>query len=295
MSYIFSQTNILYKDHLSPNLLQQISPIISRIHLDFYDQVIESRIVDAVVALGISWKNPIHPHADYVKVYLDESVQEANTLQKQLLTQLEQNTSPSSDRFIYSLMNDQSNIISLLESSGYELIRKTYEPTLTVEDCLTHLTIPVHSTILNYRQAFKDSSLKAELLYLLKRNYVNTHQVNPAADMTLSEWESLLLDAQPDLDLSLVGLTNGSISSYITVFSMDNTSFEIAWMGMSDPNPSSYLELKQLFKSQLKLMAAKGIQNVEPEIDTTDHYVFSLFSFLTFDEMDSFDTYRKLI
>lgn len=71
---------------------------------------------------------------------------------------------------------------------------------------------------------------------------------------------------------------------------MDITSVEIAWMGISDPTPSSYLELKQLFKSQLKLMKAKGIQNIEPEIDTTDHYAFNLFSFLAFDEMDSFDT-----
>lgn len=283
------------KESLSPNLQNQLSPILSKLHSNCYRQIIAASKDKSTIGLALSWENPFHPHADYLKVYLDGSAQETNALQKQLLTQLEQNATSSSDRFIYSLMNDQYNIISLLESSGYELIRKTYEPTLAIDDCLIHITEPSHSTVLTYKEALSNSSLKVELFHLLKRNYVNTHQVNPAADLTLSEWESLFLHEQPDLDLSLIGLTNGSISSYITVFPMDNTSVEIGWMGLEEQKPASYSELKQLFKSQLKLMETKGIQNIEPEIDTTDHYAFNLFSFLAFDELDSFDTYRKLI
>lgn len=280
---------------LTSNLSEKISSILPKIRSSSYNQVINSTSKESVIALGVSWKNPVHPHAEYFKVYLDDSEQEKEQLQNQLLTQLEQNASPSSDRFIYSLMNDQSNIISLLESSGYELIRKTYEPKLTVVDCLTHITEPSHSTALTYKEALSNPSLKAELFYLLKRNYVNTHQVNPTADMTLSEWESLFLDEQPDLDLSLVGLTKGSISSYITVFSSDQTSVEIAWVGLDEETPISYFELKQLFKKQLELFRSKGVDSIETEVDTTDYYACGLFSFIKLTDLESFNTYRKMI
>lgn len=283
------------KESLSPDLLNQLSPILSKLHSNCYRQIIAASKDKSTIGLALCWENPFHPHADYLKVYLDESAQEANTLQKQLLTQLEQNATPSSDQFIYSLMNDQYNIISLLESSGYELIRKTYEPTLAIDDCLTHITEPSHSTVLTYKEALSNSSLKVELFHLLKRNYVNTHQVNPAADLTLSEWESLFLHEQPDLDLSLIGLTNGSISSYITVFSSDQNSVEIAWVGLDEETPISYLELKQLFKKQLELFKSKGVNSIETEIDTTDYYACGLFSFINLTEFKSFNTYRKMI
>lgn len=283
------------KESLSPNLQNQLSPILSKLHSNCYRQIIAASKDKSTIGLALSWENPFHPHADYLKVYLDESAQETNALQKQLLTQLEQNATSSSDRFIYSLMNDQYNIISLLESSGYELIRKTYEPTLAIDDCLTHITEPSHSTVLTYKEALSNSSLKVELFNLLKRNYVNTHQVNPAADLTLSECESLFLHEQPDLDLSLIGLTNGSISSYITVFSSDQTSVEIAWVGLDEETPISYLELKQLFKKQLELFKSKGVNSIETEIDTTDYYACGLFSFIKLTELESFHTYRKMI
>ncbi|API88214.1 hypothetical protein BKP56_02370 [Marinilactibacillus sp. 15R] len=283
------------KESLSPNLQNQLSSILSKLHSNCYRQIIAASKDKSTIGLALSWENPFHPHADYLKVYLDESAQETNALQKQLLTQLEQNATSSSDRFIYSLMNDQYNIISLLESSGYELIRKTYEPTLAIDDCLIHITEPSHSTVLTYKEALSNSSLKVELFHLLKRNYVNTHQVNPAADLTLSEWESLFLHEQPDLDLSLIGLTNGSISSYITVFSSDQNSVEIAWVGLDEETPISYLELKQLFKKQLELFKSKGVNSIETEIDTTDYYACGLFSFIKLTELESFHTYRKMI
>ncbi|MFL2060793.1 hypothetical protein ACEN4P_03490 [Marinilactibacillus psychrotolerans] len=171
----------------------------------------------------------------------------------------------------------------------------TYEPTLIVEDCLTHITELSHPTALTYKEALSNPSLKIELLDLLKRNYINTHQVNPAANLTLSEWESLLLDGQPDWELSLVGLTNGSVSSYITIFSSDQASIEIGWMGLEEQKPASYSELKQLFKKQLELFRSKGVNTIEPEIDTTDYYACELFSFINVTELESFNTYRKII
>ncbi|WP_407140461.1 hypothetical protein [Marinilactibacillus psychrotolerans] len=192
-------------------------------------------------------------------------------------------------------MSNQVNTISLLESNGYDLIRMTYEPTLIVEDCLTHITELSHPTALTYKEALSNPSLKIELLDLLKRNYINTHQVNPAANLTLSEWESLLLDGQPDWELSLVGLTNGSVSSYITIFSSDQASIEIGWMGLEEQKPASYSELKQLFKKQLELFRSKGVNTIEPEIDTTDYYACELFSFINVTELESFNTYRKII
>lgn len=296
MRYIISTMTELNTTLLASNLSKKISSILLKIHSGFYNQVVSVSSKESVIALGISWKNPVHPHAEYFKVYLDDSEQEKEHLQNQLLTELEKSSLLSnSDRIIYSLMSNQVNTISLLESSGYELIRMTYEPTLTVEDCLTHITELSHPTALTYKEALSNPSLKIELLDLLKRNYINTHQVNPAADMTLSEWESLFLDEQPNLDLSLVGLTNESVSSYITVFSSDQTSVEIAWVGLDEETPVSYLELKQLFKKQLELFRSMGVNSIDIEVDTTDYYACGLFSFINLTELESFNTYIKTI
>ncbi len=295
MPYMISEAKKIRKDDMTKNLQQQVKSILPKINAGDYRQIIEADSDEHIVALGLSWKNPFHPSAEYLRIYLDEDLKDQADVQRQLLTHLEKNPSSTADRLIYSLMNDQVKTLSTLKSNGYELIRNTCEPALTVAECLSQIETSAHSSVLTYGEMMKDPQLKNEFFTLLKRNYEATHLVNPAADLTLSEWMSLLLDEQPDWNLSLVGLTDGSVSSYITIFPPENEGVEIAWMGLRTEIPTARLELQQLFKKQLELLNQTGIRSIEAEIDTTDHYASALFSFIELGTLKSYDTYRKSI
>ncbi|MFC6464682.1 hypothetical protein ACFP65_06750 [Marinilactibacillus sp. GCM10026970] len=294
MQYSISMLVPFEMDSFSSNLLEQVTPLLTRLESDYYNTKLKVTINHFIVAVAVSWANPFHPHAEYFKIYLDDSVEESSELKNQLLEMLENSPSFTADRFIYSLMNDQTSMIRSLESSHYELIRKTYEPTWTINHCVSKFTISPYTNILSYKEAFQQEVLKKELITLLKHNYENTHLVNPATDMSLQEWETFLIDEAPDMDLSLVALDDKGITAYITTFRSDTT-IEIAWVGMREAHPSSFLLLNSLFKTQLLLFEQHGIRSVEPEIDTTDHFVSGLFSSMDYLEKDCLLTYRKFI
>lgn len=294
MPYTVSQLASFKTNFFSSNLLEQVTPLLSRLESDYYNNKLKVTIDHSIIAIAISWSNPFHPHAEYFKIHLDNSVKESIELRDPILQSLENCPSSTADRFVYSLMSSETSMIRTLESNHYELIRKTYEPEWTLDDCLNQLSVSKHTHTLSYKEVFQDSQLKNQLMTLLKQNYEHTHLVNPAVDMTLQEWESFLIDEEPDWDLSLVALDDEGITAYVTTFRSE-TAIEVAWSGMRESRPSSCLLLKRLFKTQLLLFEQHGVESVEPEIDTTDYFVLELFSFMDYLEKDCLLTYRKFI
>ncbi|WP_225742757.1 hypothetical protein [Marinilactibacillus sp. Marseille-P9653] len=281
-------------DSFSSNLLEQIAPLLTRLESDYYNTKLKVTINQSIVAIAVSWSNPFHPHAKYFRIYLDDSVKESNELKNQILESLEISPFFTADRFIYALMSNQVEMIHTLKTNHYELIRETYEPEWTPNHCLNELSNSAHTNTLTYKEVLQDTHLKNQLVTLLRQNYENTHLVNPTADMTLHEWETFLLNEDPNLELSLVALDDQGVTAYITVF-RSNTSVEVAWVGMREAYPSSFLLLKSLFKTQLLLFEQHGIEAIEPEIDTTDHFALGLFSFMDYSDEENFQTYRKFI
>ncbi|MEC6748860.1 hypothetical protein VXN63_09900 [Marinilactibacillus sp. XAAS-LB27] len=294
MQYSISILAPFETDSFSSNLFEQVTPLLTRLESDYYNTQLKVTIDQSIVAVAVSWSNPFHPHAKYFRIYLDDSVKESNALKNQLLESLETSPTSTADRFICALMSNQTSMIRTLESNHYELIRKTYESEWTLDQCLNKLSISAHTNTLSYKDVFQDAQLKNQLITLLKQNYENTHLVNPTADMTLHEWESFLLNEEPDLELSLVALDDHGITAYVTVFQSE-TRVEVAWLGMREAYPTSFLSLKCLFKTQLFLFKQREINLIEPEIDTTDHFALGLFSFIDYLEEESFQTYRKFI
>lgn len=177
MNYVFSQTDTLHQNQLTPNLMQQITPILSSFRSNSYRQIIESSnhriiessVLESIVALGLSWDNPFHPHAEYIKLYIDNQIQGEAILLEQLLDHLEKGSTSSGDRLIYASADIQKNIIQALTASGYKLVRKTYEPTLSVDVCLNYLScLSSSSSVMMYREMMKDSSLKDSFFRYLK-------------------------------------------------------------------------------------------------------------------------------
>ncbi|WP_208560702.1 hypothetical protein [Marinilactibacillus kalidii] len=290
MNYTISYAKDLNKE----NFTDYLSSVFNHLPKTDYNKILEATFGSTILAIAVSWSNPFHPYAEYLRIYIDPLVTDPEECFIQLLKKLERSVASGPDRFVYTLMSDQTDTIKILESLDYKLIRKTFEPTLTLEHCLDQFPVSPYEDVLSYKEVFANKQLKRELLGLLKRNYEATHVVNPVVDMTLQEWADLLIGEKPDFDLSLVALTAGTITAYVTVFRSQSVA-EVAWLGTNRENDTTFFILKRLFKTQLRLFARNQLTTIETEIDTTDPFARSLFSIEVNKASPHLLAYSKLI
>lgn len=249
-----------------------------------------------IIALALSWQNSFHPHADYLGVFVGDHLLNPTLTRIRLLEKLEAElsaTASSTDRFIYPLNSYELETKQTLEALQYELIRKTYEPSLSLDHVLANYSdVNESSHFLTLKEILADTGLSSSLFALFKAHYERTHLVNPAKRISREKWQETLLEYPLDLQNSLVSVSEGAISSFILLLQANGATQEVGWTGETGHPDSSGIQ--SLFKTQLLKLKKAGIQTLEPEIDTTSPTDYNqLFSFLPFQSMDSWDTYRK--
>jgi hypothetical protein len=261
-------------------------------------QLVAKKEEGEVVGIGWAWKNDTHPHATYVKLFLEEVTgSELEQTVKEFITYIEANIDKENSTHLqYSLSSEEKEWVSILKKLGFYLMRKTYEPTISVKRALQAFDqIEAHADVCTLESVLKNEALSKKLFCLTMQVYQESHLDNPVKSHTWQEEKDLYFSYPIDVSLSRVAFSkDGEIESYLFYLKPEDKRIEVGWAGAVSKDKSA--ALKRLFKHTLVTLNQLGIQEIEPEIDTTDYFQKEvLFSFLGYEDLISWDTYKKSV
>jgi len=263
---------------IDKHLIESLKDVQWRIQSNNYVELIAEVFNDTVIAIGMSWNNPNHPSAKYIHVTGNVS----NELMNELLIH-----QPPHDRIIFSCWENELEKIQLVQQFQFQLFRKTFMETYTINDLLQKLKlIDEPLLIVPLEQILKQPSLEEDLFKLLKYSYEHTHLRNPAKEVPWQAWKNSLLNDSPDLQLSYIAIENNRISAYIFLHPINDDHYEIGWVGQQG-NTS----LLPILKQQLNRLWDKGIKTVEFEMDTTDYNAWQFAEILDLKTKLSWNSY----
>lgn len=263
-----------------PSIADKIKMMEPRIQSGKYLMMIASFTGQSIDGLAMSWTNSMHPNATYIKVVTEDS---GDDLLDYLLK-----TTWTSTKVISSCFSDETVEISKLESKEFVEFRKTYEVEIEIDILLKKLSDKDFGIdFLSLQEALKNEQTEKALFYLLKGNYEQTHLDNPVAKLSWQDWKKILLEDTPDLQSSKVILSDGMVSGYSFVHPITENHSEIGWMAYGKQK-----ELQKVLHTQLLELKNKDSKTVGFEIDTTDHFAYSLREVLELDKERSWNSYK---
>ena len=268
---------------LHEDVIAILQPIESRIERGRYRELFIEENELLVTGVGVSWSNLMHPTAKYIKV---SSIGGGDELLESLLKEVK-----PFNKVVSSCYESNIASIQLLEKYGFQLFRRTYEVSYSIDEVvnkLSNLDGEIVTTPLIEVQ--KDELLTEQLFRLLKINYEQTHLHNEASDLSWQEWRDMLYDDKPHLHFSKIVVQEGQVCGYIFIHSKSETECEIGWVGKSFEFPLVYV-----LKQQLLELKAAGYTMVGFEIDTTDHFAYEFAEFLQLEQQESLNTYIRIL
>lgn len=268
-----------YKIHSS--ISEKAKYIESKIHSMNYDELFVLYDGEFIIGLGMSWANSMHPKAKYMKVISKNQTDE-------LLEALLDIRGPQT-RIVASCSSNELSEIERLKRHGFTEFRKTYEIEMEIDELLQK--IPCNRSKLDYKtlqDVLENKSLEKALFQLVKENYEQTHLDNPAENVPWEKWKDILIEDAPDYELSKVILTDGQISGYSFIHQVAEEHVEVGWMGYERLG-----DVQEILHTQLLELKNKNIKTVGFEIDTTDHYAYSLKDLLNLGGETSWNSYSR--
>lgn len=231
-----------------------------------------------VVALGSLWLNPIHPHREYVGIFVDPAYRRQG-IGTQIFNQLKNISAKKA--FQAAISSKDATAVSFLKSCNFRLGHKCFTPVL--KDIIsTNFQKPFYS--------FQSLSAKQQsaVLALQLSNYQATHAainaLNPA--ISLDDWRNLILDGLSQKH-SFVLLQDEQIAAYILVYHSTDE-LEIGYVGgQSADLINDYLP----FYHTVLNRSLNHFQSFSLEADDVDPFAFALLETYPFDPDDSWDTY----
>lgn len=280
MSKHIQKLDNLEEYQLLPSIADKIKQIEPRIQSGKYLTLIASFAGQLIDGVAISWTNSMHPHALYSKVVSADSGED---LMDYLIK-----SNKSYTKVITSCFSDEAAEVSKVKKMGFVEFRKTYEVEIEIEILLEKLAYSDncnnHATL---QEALKNEQVGESLFQLLKVNYEQTHLDNPVAQLPWQEWKKILLEDTPDLKTSKILLNDGLVRGYSFVHPIIEEHYEIGWMAYGEQN-----ELQEALRTQLGELKNRGIRTVGFEIDTTDHFAYSLKEILGLEKERSWNSYK---
>lgn len=248
-----------------------------------------------ISAVGLSWHNPLHPYAEYIRIYINQTNSRYSEIGSSLLDRINSCADRSKVTHLqYPLVSTEHKMTELLKTNGFSLFRRTYEPTLEINKLKNRYKgSDSHPRTMLLKEVMNNRTLTEELFELMMTVYDEGHTDNPRKQRTIAEEQEVYFSYPIDKTASLVGYSeDGKIDSYIIVFEPQGQTVEMGWAGAS--NKRETLALKQLFSSVCDLLQKRGINYIEPEIDSTDYYLYHiLFSHLDYEKIESWDAYKR--
>ncbi len=248
-------------------------------------------VENLLVGCMIVWTNKFHPHCNYFKILIHPQYFETEIAEKLLskLDELEGMKLPLQT----SIWESAINLKILYEKKGFKEIRRTFLTKLLTTDFKVQPLINENLRIKSLQEIVTNELLFENLFGLVKRNYQQTHIVNPVADKELSVWKRLILSEDIDLNGSYVLLNNEE--SDILAYSFfhiheELDTMEFGWCGADEYQNVELIQ--QLIRKQLQYAVQHNIKSIVGEFDTTDFYAIEIFRYLQMSSSRTLITYQ---
>jgi len=254
-----------------------------------YEAYEEGRLVGLLTA----WTSDFHPYCTYFSLvtnpFLDNKVET-------FLLQSLYRTPGIKFPLQTSIWETSYRFKTFYEDNEFVEIRRTYLPLLRrskIEINQVFADIVAHNLTIKDLDSIKDNELlKFKLTSLVKENYSRTHSKNPVGELDFLKWKKLIFNDETNLDGSYIALKDNEIIAYSLLhFSESPNMFEFGWRGTRD-----YTDIRvmlMLTALQVNFAAENGVDFIEAEIDTTDHFAVEILKFFPFSSAPALLTFQK--
>lgn len=252
-----------------------------------WDDTASRRLVaikrNKVVGIGSLWRNTIHPHREYLEIYVTPDFRRrgiATELYKQLVS-----VSPTKN-FQGTVQSQDAPAVSFLEKCDFYLARKSFTPKLMEKKY--RVQSERNTNYYSYNELSKNQSF--ELIKIQMKNYKDFHySINPLnEDLSIEKWRGLVLE---DLDqqFSYAYVIEGKVTAYILCYKTDNKDeIEIGYIGGREVD---HLEYYLPFYESCLNRIFHQFEKVYIEADDVDPFAFTVLNLFEYDKNKSFDTY----
>ena len=243
------------------------------------------------VGISTYWKNGFHPYSLSFAAYLNPnfSAAELERVYLQIVADLTKKAQQENCQALITYDYAPQLLFNFLaQDDGFNLIRKTVEPKMSLQSAMEGLTPIKKSNLkaITLRQLQYDSDMREKIAQFSFRDYQRNHLANPVAEIPLTEWDNMVFaDQLEDAPLALVSMNQ--IEAYCFSFEDNPKELTLGWMGAGDL--SRLMELQQI----LLLWANKNFQVLAGEFDSTDQLAMKIYQQYAFELCPVYETYLK--
>ena len=242
-----------------------------------------------IVGISTYWKNGFHPYSLSFAAYLSPNFSAAELVYLQIVADLTKKAQQENCQALITYDYAPQLLFNFLaQDDGFNLIRKTVEPKMSLQSAMEGLTPIKKSNLkaITLRQLQYDSDMREKIAQISFRDYQRNHLANPVAEIPLTEWDNMVFaDQLEDAPLALVSMNQ--IEAYCFSFEDNPKELTLGWMGAGDL--SRLMELQQI----LLLWANKNFQVLSGEFDSTDQLSMKTYQQYAFELCPVYETYLK--
>ena len=244
-----------------------------------------------IVGISTYWKNGFHPYSLSFAAYLSPnfSAAELERVYLQIVADLTKKAQQENCQALITYDYAPQLLFNFLaQDDGFNLIRKTVEPKMSLQSAIEGLAPLKKSNlkVITLRQLQHDSEMRKKIAQISFRDYQRNHLANPVAEIPLAEWDNMVFaDQLEDAPLALVSMNQ--IEAYCFSFEDNPKELTLGWMGAGDL--SRLMELQQI----LLLWANKNFQVLSGEFDSTDQLSMKTYQQYAFELCPVYETYLK--
>lgn len=255
-----------------------------------YTAFVESKLVGII----FGWRSKFHPHCTYFRI-ISNPLYGMYGAEGKLLTTVE-NLGTIEGPLQTSIWETAINLKDVFEGNGFKEIRRTYMATLQVADINVEMQFDNKNNhiIKPLAEISSNNELMENLSIVVRRNYEETHKVNPVIDAELDEWKKLILANDTLLNGSYVFLDTSKKAiiaySFLHESDSENTN-EVGWCGCSDKEFKRLIP--QLILQHIKYSIKQNKRAIVGEFDTTDSYAMEVLKMFPFAPSPTWITYQR--
>jgi GNAT superfamily N-acetyltransferase len=252
-----------------------------------------------IVGVASAWKNSFHPNAYYFGIHVHPMYQR-HGIGRALFREIEAlnvHRLPMQT----SLWEQSFRGIHLLRQEGFEEVRRTWMPTLSVDSIdwneyrqLEGLLEKEGYRIIPLSEAVAKNCGPREVANLCADIYQATHAINPPAELSAEEWERIVFT---DLlaEGSVVAIQGDKLVAVALLHRHNERSgLVFGWRGVAtDHEPNHRKLVLAMTLRQLEYAKQQGYEKIRAEIDSTDPWSMEMMGGFPFSAAPTWVTYSR--
>lgn len=272
------------EDHVLLNILKNL----------LYDLAYVAYIDSNLVGIIFTWRSNYHEYSMNFRLFSNPSYV-AYEIEKELLKQLE--TKEINLPLKTSIWEASVTLKQLYEKEQFKEIRRTYMPSLELEMIIEdkkYKKITDSYQVKTLKEIQSINSLMRDLSIIVKRNYEETHRIDPISNLDLEKWQELILaeDIVGYGSYVLLDDESNEILAYTFLHESDSKdAYELGWCGSSSQLNKQLIIY--LVCEQIKFATKQNVKTLIGEFDTTDHFAMEVFKSFPFKMTPTWITFMK--